>query len=302
MVKILSIILVLCICGVALSAQEKLPPLESKLKISIDVPFFPFWDTVKVDRIKNRTIQFGGSATPWKSTAMFSGLTVPRVIFTESDVRIVFEGGIMKTHDENTSRTMGQVHAVIEGAIWFVLVGSDGFFGQEQIPKITRGMNFETDFLRRSSGGQGWFGMKFGDFNQDFVVVRYGRGYVWTKGETHFIIPDIDNSDWLPLYLEQFRTVSLSAEGTARARRISQSVRLDAVEYERVIPSPDPVRFGENHIRDMWLRTETEVIPFSRLRSLRGVVVLTKDFRNQNRLMFLNDYSSVQVFLRILFN
>jgi len=209
----------------------------------------------------------------------------------------------MKTLGENPSRTMEQAHLILEGAVWHVLVGAEGFWGQEQISRATKGVNFDADFRRRSVGGQGWLGVKFGDFNRSFVAGRYGRGYARTEGETHFIVPSIaDDLDWFPVYLEEFRTVSVSVEGKARAKRISQSVRFDRVEYERVIPSPDPLRFGENRLEDIWLRTETEFIPFSHARFLRGVVILTKDFRDQNRLMFINDYSSVRVLLRLSFN
>lgn len=331
MVKVLSMVFMLFICGVVLSAQEEVSPLESRSTVwysflvrppstcqclmthllpqkqrpvlSLDIPVSPLWDMIKEDRIQNRTIQFGGTTTPWKDTVMFGGWPVPRLIFAMSDFRTVLEGGSMKTLEAGPSRTMKQADGTIEGAVWHVLVGADSFFGQEQIPGIIKGLNFDADFRRRSHGGQGWLGVKFGDFNRSFVAGRYGRGHAWTEGETRFIVPSIvDELDWFYLYLEEFRMASVSVEGKIRLKRISQSVRFDVVEYKRVFPSPDPLRFGENHLQDMWLRTETEVIPFSHARFLRGVVILTKDFRDQNRLMFTNDYSSVRVFFRLSFD
>ncbi len=320
----------LCLCGTVLSAQQESPPLESGSTVwytlpveppstclclmvrplpqkqgpafSIDIPVSPFWDTVQEERIKSRTIQFGGSATPMKSTAMFGGWLIPRIIFTAPYFRTTVEGGVMKTLNPGPSRIMEQAHLVLEGSLWYALVGAEGFFGQEQITQATKGTNFDADFRRHSYGGQGWLGVKFGDFNRSFVAGRYARGYVRTEGTTRFNIPNVSELDWLPLYLEEFRTKSFSVDGKVAARQVSQSIRLDQVKYERVVLSPDPLRFGENRLQDMWLRTETEVIPFSHARALRGVVILTKDFRDQNRLMFINDYSSLRVLLRISFN
>ncbi|HEY4474891.1 MAG TPA: hypothetical protein VJC06_03150 [Candidatus Paceibacterota bacterium] len=331
MMKNLYLAVMLCIWGTTLFAQTEidLPPLVSTpiagymflvdppltcqcLKtslpskkqgpiLSLDIPISPLWDIVHGDRIKNNTIQFGGSAMPLKSTVMFGGWPVPRIAFATSDFRTTLEGGVMKTLNESFARTMEQVNGVFEGSIWYVLVGAEGLFGREEIPQIIKGVNFDADFKRRSYGGQGWLGLKIGDFNRNFVVGRYGMGYARTEGTNHFDIPGIGNLDWFPVYLEEFRTTSFSVEGKARAKRISQSVRLDRVEYERMVPSPDPLRFGENSLQDLWLRTETEVVPFSHARFLRGVVILTKDFKDQNRLMFINDYSSVRVLLRLAF-
>ncbi len=328
MVKVLIMSLALCICGPALSAQEEPPPLESRPTIwyavlvqppaicscfpikplpkkqgptlSVDIPLSPFWDTVREDRIKNNTIQFGGSATPWKNTAIFGGWPVPRIIFAASDFRAMLEGGIMKTLNVSPSRIMGQVRGGLEGSVFYVLVGADGFWGQEQVLSATKGVNFDANFRRLSFGRQGWLGVKVGDFNRNFIAGRYGKGYAWTEGETRFVVPSIIGElDWFPAYFEEFKTTSVSVEGKVKVKRISQSIRFDDVKYERVIPSPDPLRFGENRLHDLWLRTETEVMPLSHV----GVVVIwTKDFRDQNRLMFINDYSSVRVLLRLVFN
>lgn len=300
-IRILCTAIMLGIFGVTLSAQEE-PSQKPEPLFSLDISLSPFWDTVRESRIQNRTIQFGGLATPWKNTIMFGGLPIPRIIFKTSDFRTTLEGGIMKTLDANPSRTMRQANITIEGAVWHVLFGVDSFFGQEKIYQAAKNVNFESDFRRISGGGQSWLGVKFGDFNRSFIVGRHGRGYVRTEGAIQFNVPNINNPDWSLVYLEEFRTKSFSVEGKLTARRISQSVKFDWIEYERVIPSPDPLRFGENYLEDMRLRTETEIIPFSQARFLRGVVVLTKDFRDQNRLMFINDYSSVRVFLRFSFN
>lgn len=329
--KVLSTALMLCIWGATLAAQEAkfLAPLTSRSTVwytvlmqppltcqclkthsplpkqgpifSVDIPISPLWDTVREDRIKNHTIQFGGSATPWKSTTMFGGWPVPRIIFVAPDSRTIFEIGIMKTLDANHSRTMEQARVVLEGSVWYLLIGADGFLGQEKIPRSTKGVNFEADFRRRSYGGQGWLGVKFGDFNRSFILGRYGRGYAWTEGSIRFDISNVSGLDWLPVYIEEFRTASFSVEGQAKSKWISQSIRFDQVQYERIILSPNPLRFGENHLEDMWLRTETEVSPFPHARFLRGVVILTKDLRDQNRLMFINDYSSVRFLLRLAF-
>ncbi len=332
MIKNLCAVVTLCIWGTTLFAQKEtdLPPIPSRpivgyvflvqtplvcrcLKtnplppkqesvFSLDVSFSPTWDTVKEERIKNNTVQFGGTATSLRDTVAFNGWLVPRVNFADSDFRTTLEGGIMKTLNANPSRTMKQVRGTLEGSIWHVSVGMDGFFGQEEVPLAIKGVSFDEDFIRRSFGGQGWLGVKFGDFNRSFVVGRYGRGYARTEGSTRFAVSSIDNLDWLPVYLEEFKTVSFSVEGKIKTKRISQSTRFDKVEYERMAKSPDPLRFGENHLHDMWLRTETEIIPFYRVHFLRGVIVFTKDFQDQNRLMFFNDYSSVRVFLRLSFD
>lgn len=328
--KVISMAIMLCIWEVVLFAQKRPPPLESRSTVwytllmqpsstcscfptppltkkqgptlSVDLSISPFWDTVKNDRIKNRSVQFGGTATPMKNTVMFGGWPVPRVTFAVSDLRAILEGGIMKTLDVDPFRTMEQARSVLEGSLWHALVGAEGFFGQEQILTAYKGVNFNADFRRRSSGGQGWLGVKFGDFNRSFVTGRYGKGYARTEGATHFNVPNIEDLDWFPLYFEEFKTTSFSVEGKAKAKRISQLVWFNRTEYKRVILSPDSLRFGENRLEDMWLRTETEVTPFSRARLLRGVVIFTKDFRDQNRLMFINDYPSLRVLLRLSFN
>jgi len=277
------------------------PPEKQRSVFSLDIPILPRWDTVKEDRVKSHTIQFGETTTPWRDTVIFGGWPVPRVTFTSPNFRVSLEGGIMKALDENSSRTMKQVHMITERGLWYVLIGTERFFGQEEILRASKGLNFESDFRRRSYGGQWWLGLKVGDFNRSFIAGRYGKGYVRTEGLNHFNVPSISNLDWFLIYLEEFKTKSFSIDGKVTGKRISQSVRFDRIEYERLVLSPDPLRFGENHLEDMWLRTETEVAPFPRARFLRGVVVLTKDFRNQNRLMFINDYSSMRVLLRLAF-
>ena len=309
MMKTLCLAIILCICGTNLLAQTETnlpPPSPPSQKqgsvLSLDIPIYPLWDTVQENRIKNRTIQFGVSAMPWKDTIKFGGWPLPRIIFAVSNFKATVEGGIMKTLEVGPSRTMKQGHVVLEGSMFYVLVGVGGFFGQEQIQRVIKIVNFETDFRRFSYGWQYWLGVKVGDFNRSFVAGRYGRGHVQTEGSIKFNVPNIDDLDWFSLYFEEFRIISLSVEGKVKVKFISQSVRLDQIEYERVILSPDPLRFGENHLEDRWLRTETEITPFSRFRVLRGVVIFTKNFRDQNRLMFINDYSSARVLLRLAFN
>jgi len=275
------------------------PPKKRGPVLSLDIPLSPSWDMVQEERIKNHTIQFGQSGTSWKETSRSKGWPLPRINFTSSSFRMSAEGGVIKTQGANLSRTMTQARVSLEGSLWFVLVGADGFVGQEQIPGIMKGVNFDADFLRSSYGGQSWWGIKLGDFNRNFIVGRYGRGYVRTDGEIRFIVPSItEDLDWFSEYLEEFKTESASVEGKVKTKWMGQSVRVDWMKYSKVVPSPDPLRFGENYLEDMWLRTETEVMPLSHL----GVVVaLTKDFRGQNRLMFINDYSSVRVFIRLAF-
>ncbi|KKR02524.1 MAG: hypothetical protein UT29_C0001G0004 [Candidatus Yanofskybacteria bacterium GW2011_GWA1_39_13] len=285
-----------CDCSKTDSVSKK-----QKSVFSLDIPLLPFWETVQEIRIKNRDIQFGDSTTPWEKTVKSKSWPLPRVVFASPDFRMSVEGGAIKTSDANLSRKMTQVSLGLEGSLWFVLIGADGLVGQEQIPGIMKGVNFEANFRRRSGGGQGWLGVKLGDFNHNFIVGRYGRGYIYTDGSTRFNIPDVDDIDWLPVYVEEFKTTSFSVEGKMRTKLISQSVRFDGVEYKRVTPSPDSMRFGENRLEDLWLTTETEIVPFPRIDFLRGVVVLTKDFKDKNRLMFFNDYSAVRIFIRLAF-
>lgn len=331
-VKILCTVIMLCFCGTTLFAQTEtdLSPLSSVLNnyyvpfaqpisdcrcvktestpkkqgsvFSLDVPLLPFWETVNVDTIKNKTIQFGEATPPWGNMIKSGGWPAPKIIFATSDFRMLAEGGVIKTSAINISRTMKQVHISIDGSLWFILIGADGLVSQEQIPRIMKGVNFEADFSRRSGGGQGWLGVKFGDFNHNFIAGRYGRGYTYTDGSTRFNIPNIDGIDWLPVYVEEFKTTSISIEGKMRTKWISQSLRIDGVEYKRVNPSPDPLRFGDNRFEDLWLTAETEVTPFPKVDFLRGVIVLTKDFGDKNRLMFFNDYSAVRFFVRFSFD
>lgn len=329
MTKTLCVVVVLCVFATNLFAQTEtaLPILTSKPVVgytpfvkpvsdcqcfktdspskkqrpvfSLDIPLSPSWNTVREDRIKNHTIQFGGSATLWDKTIGSKGWPIPRVVFASPDLRMSVEGGVIKTSDANFSRKMTQINFALDKNLWFVLIGTNGFFGHEQIPRIINGVNFDADFRRRSIGGQGWLGVKFGDFNRNFIAGRYGRGYIRTDGKIRFVVPSIvEELDWFSEYLEEFKTESISVEGKVKAKWISQSVRADWVKYNRVVPSPDPLRFGENRLEDVWLRTETEVMPF---KHLGIVVVLTKDFQDQNRLMFINDYSSARVFIRLAF-
>ena len=286
-----------CHCSKINSASEK-----HKSVFSLDIPLLPFWETVSVDTIKNQTVQFGESTTSWVDTTRFDGWPVPKIVFATSDFRMSTEGGVLKTSATNISRTMKQVRMTLDGSLWFVLIGADGLIGQEQIIGIMKGVNFQADFRRRSGGGQGWLGVKFGDFNHNFVTGRYGRGYIYTDGSTRFNIPDVDGIDWLPTYVEEFKSTSFSVEAKMGLKRIGQSVRFDRLEYERIIPSPDPLRFGKNRFEDLWLTAETEIAPFSKFDVLRGVIVLTKDFGDKNRLMFINDYSSIRFFVRLRFD
>lgn len=332
MIKVLCIAVTLCVSATTLFAQEEVAPLPFSAKLSavyvvfakpilncqclkteevpvkkrslvfsFDVPVVSSWDTVEDDRIKNHTVQQGSSMSGWVKTAKSDSLLFPRIVFSTPNFRIKAEGGVMKFLIPN-SRTITQRHLVLERSIWFVLAGADGFFSQEQAPDIIKGVNFSADFRRLSVGRQGWLGVKLGGFNRNFLAVRYGRGYTDTKGETHFNVSGIDGLDWFTLYSEEFKTEFLSVEGKIRAKRISQSLRIDGVEYRRVTPSPDPLRFGENRFQDLWLTAETEIAPFPKVNFLRGVVVLTKDFGNKNRLMFFNDYSAVRFFVRLSFD
>lgn len=331
MLRSLCTAVILCICGTGLFAQAEInpPPLsmvpntyyvsfvqpisdcccvkkDSTPKkqgsvFSLDVPVASSWEMIDEDRIKKHTIQSGGSMPLWVKTAKSDKWPVPRIIFSTPNFMVKAEGGVAKVSTPSP-RTMAQADMATERSVWFVLVGASGFFGQEQVSEIEKGVNFSADFRRRSGGGQGWLGIKFGDFNRNFIAGRYGKGYVYTDGADQFNVPGVDGLDWLPVYIEEFKTELASVEGKTRTRWISQSVRVDWVKYNRVNLSPDPLRFGENYLEDMWLRTETEITPFSKINFLRGVVVLTKDFGDKNRLMFFNDYSSVRFFVRLTFD
>lgn len=291
-----------CECIKDYSISDKSSFQKEGLAFSVDIPLYSSWDTAGENRIKNRTIQFGGSATPMKETVAFGGWPVPRVILAAPEFRAVFEGGAMKTTGTDFSRTMEQFQGSLEVSIFHVLVGVDGFFGQEEIPQATKSLNFNADFFRQSYGEGGRLGLKLGDFDNSFIAGRYGRGYIRTEASTRFNVPGISELDRFPLYSEEFRTTLFSVEGRVRARWISQSLQMDRVGYKRVVSSPDPLRYGENNLQDIWLRTETEIIPIPRLHFVRGVLIFTKDFRDQNRLMFMNDYSSLRFVLRIGIN
>lgn len=335
MTRILCMAVMLCVSATTLFAQEEVVPLPLSAKLpivgyisfikpvlscdclkketsskkvkpkvkpifSLDIPIASSWDTVEEDRIKNHTVQQGSSMPLWVKTSRSDKWPIPRIIFSTQNFRIETEGGVMKVLTPSP-RTMAQVDMVMEKSIWFVLVGAGGFFSQEDFPEFSREVNFSADFRRLSVGRQGWLGIKLGDFNRNFIAGRYGRGNIYTDGSALFNVPGVDGLDWLPLYIEEFKTESLSVEGKAKTRWVSQSMQINRVEYKRVTPSPDPLRFGENRFEDLWLTSETEITPFPKVGILRGVIVLTKDFRDKNRLMFFNDYSAVRFFIRLVF-
>ncbi|MBI2068784.1 MAG: hypothetical protein HYT67_01625 [Candidatus Yanofskybacteria bacterium] len=280
--------------------QIKKVPGSRKL-FAVDMPLFPLWETVSIDRIMNGAISAGPAVHPWSEVSSFGGWPVPRLNFSTDNTFFRTEGGVMKNAGGGHERNAGQINMAFDGSVWYALLGVDALFSQEKVSSAISGINFNADFRRRSYGGKGWVGIKIGSFADDYIAVRYAQGWIGTEGDSQFVVPDVDGIEWQPLYLEEFQTRAVILDGQVRLSRLSQNVRAEKVVYKRVKRSTDPLVFGENYLGDFTVRSETELIPLKKHDLIRMVLAGTKDFGGNNKLLFQNDYSAVRILLRIAF-
>ena len=282
------------------TSEDKKIAKKSEQLLTLDISFPTLWAVVDVRRIYNVTIQSGAFLEPWEDSVKFQEWPIPAFKAVTKNTLFRADADILNVRDRGLVRRADQIELGAEGG-WWGLIGISGFFSQETILGAIRGLSYDADFRRQSYGGNAWVGVKVGNFTKHFLLARYGRGYIGTRGDFMFRIVDADKVEWLPIYFEEFYTESFSVKETTRIKWVSQSIEVENIRYTRVVFSPNPAVFGKNKLEELIIRGELEFTPWSKYDKLRLLVVGTKDLRNRERLLFRNEPASVRALLRIAF-
>ena len=284
---------------------------NSGFLVSFDIPLINSRRTVNVERIENASLGVSSVLSPWSDNINYSSAFTPELGFANRYLNLKVGGGIEKGLDQGNIRASRYIDGSMDLSIWKFVVVGDGFYENENDPGIVKGLAFNADFSRTSSGYRGWGGLKFGNFARNFVSVKGGPGYVKTEA---YKIYDIDLPERLWLYEEEFKIKSLSIEGKITNYRFSEGLKVEGNYYKRVENSPDPYRFGRNEFGDVLLQGTFEVIPSLKYDFIRLMIRGSKRLgtqighsglvfdNNPDSLLFRNDQATIRVYLRIAFN
>ncbi len=280
--------------------------------VTIDFTLFPQTrTTVDINRIKTGTVNLGTAIQSFSEELKYGYFTpdlrvrdkdvklifryyfVPELRIQDEDVRFIFRGGLGRAVDLNLVRSNYDASFEVDGSIWIFDLGLDWFFDLEKIPNSIKGLEYDADFSRKSAGVKGWTGVKIGSFTRNFVMVRVGKGYVTTRATKKFNVESV-NTEPFDLYREGFQTESASLEVGLRQKRFGQNLRGVANLYQRVIDSPDPLRFGLNQFVDYKLEGTFEVVPFLSHDFFRVLLRANKTLGDRDSLMFSSDPPDVR--------
>jgi len=273
----------------------------SKRIVFLDVPVTSLRKTVDIRRIKNGNLQLGTVLEPWEdkiSFGPFSNLALGAYLGGTS---VVLGGGFGKNTTEDTIRRTRGAKLEIDQSVWMVLFGTEGFIEQEKVSEISDTTGLSVNFARLSYGGKGWIGFKIGQFKDDFLAIKLGKGYVATEGERLYKSSSLLETVPFTIYFEDFDIESVSAEGRWRWDRFSLGTRADYDWYERRLISPDPYRYGKNKFEDFAIKGTLEIVPVLKFQTIRFLVRGQKSFFERSGLLFRNEDPNLQFILRIAF-
>lgn len=259
--------------------------------VLIDFTVFPqpqTRTTVDTNRIKSGTVNLGTAVNPFAKELKYNYYFVPEFRAQSKNVRFIFRGGWGQVTDLNLVRSSQDLGLEVDGSIWIFDLGADGFADWEKTPNGVKGLHYNADFLRESAGVRGWVGVKVGSFTRNFIMVKIGQGYITTKATKKFNVESVDTR-LFDLYKEDFKFYSASAEIGLRQKRFGENLKGVASLYQRVLDSPDPLRFGWNQFRDYKLEGSFEITPSLSHDFFRVLLRGNKTLGDRDGLMFSSD-------------
>lgn len=270
--------------------------------IFIDFPFFSDRETIDLQRIKKRNLNIGSILNPWEQDVRFDLRPIPRLELVTQDLNVTLNTNLDQYRESDITRHVKYARLSVESNIWAVAFGGESFIFREDVSNVLSVYKFKGDFYRYSYGGQGFWGLKFGNYVSNFISANYGVGYVLTNGQEIYHSPTLRKKEILPLYKEEFRTRGFSLAGKLRVNPISAKLDVEKTWYYRVLASPDPLRFGLNRFEDLVARGTLEVSLLPKHDQIRLVAEMTKYLGSKERLLFKNNDPEFQLFLRIAFH
>lgn len=275
-------------------------PAYGQRLITVDFPLVPRAATVDSKRILDLSLNQSSVNEPWEETLGHTFMPLPEVGYLTPKTRVKMVAQIFSAKDDGLSRRGAFGHVRIDRTIRRIFFAGDAFIGKETAFTIPVGDEFESQFTRFSYGGRGWFGARLGRLNGNFMVVKYGWGYVSTEGRQKFSHPNIDSGlEAFELYEEEFSTRTLGLDAGLNIGRVRFFLEGEKTRYRRYLDSPDPFRYGLNRFSDTKVKLDFEVLPLKRTDQIQLVTRVSKTFGKNDSILFFNNYPGVQVFVRI---
>ncbi|MBI4120254.1 MAG: hypothetical protein HY454_02195 [Parcubacteria group bacterium] len=272
---------------------------QEKFLLAIDVPLALWEYSASLNGVESRP--FGESIQSERRNIGFPYALWPRISFYSKNAHLDFRGGASTVWDGGKIRKNTEVNLLIEGSVWLVLVGVEGFKFDEDVPFVLAGDGYRIDFNRQAYGGDAWIGAKLGSFHGSFIAVRFGKGLVESQGKEEYVSSVLNDSIFIPLYSQRFSLDRQSVEGRVLTRYFAPAFKFESNKYEKQARSEGDFVLKDNSFDDSMLRLEIELIPPPKRNPVRIVVQRTYYYGRWNRLLFKNYQSDWQVYLRFAF-
>ncbi|MEK7138612.1 MAG: hypothetical protein AAB799_00330 [Patescibacteria group bacterium] len=280
--------------------QEK---KKDSFLFAIDFPLYPLiTSVVDTEQVKNGVMPKDLSRLNKQADVKYP--IVPDFGFYSRNFYLDLNGGIFNVPvGKSGFLKLNYVDQTIQGSVWLILVGADGFFFKEAVPNVLGTDDFKINFSRQSYGGTGFGGLKIGRFNKTFVAGGVGRGYVFAKGEENYQSKIIPRLGPFTLYREEFRTLSVFGETRVALGHIVPRAKVERKTYERISSGSRLALYGfnSNRFQDTIVEAGLEVIPSLKHDLVRFIIKTGRVFGDKERLLLRSDRPEWQVFLRIAF-
>jgi len=260
---------------------------------AIDFPIYPMRTSIiDVEQIKNGTIPKDLGRLNRQADVKYP--IIPHLGFYSQSFYLDLDGGVFKLPaNKGEFIQSSYVAQTVQGSIWLVLFGADGFFFKETVPNVLSTEDFKINFTRQSYGGTGFSGIKLGRFNGTFLVGGVGRGYVFIEGEEDYRSKIISRLGPFSLYHKEFWTLSEFGETRLALGHFAPRAKVERRTYKEISSG--------SLFRDTTLEVDLEIIPSLKHNLVRFIVKTGKVFGGKERLLIRSDKPEWQVFLRIAF-
>lgn len=282
-----------------LSRSSKPQVKENKFLVTVDFPLLPRRNMASIRGIENQP--FGRSVKLVEKDIGPKHSLFPKVSFSSKNVHASYEGFYFVVPDYGKKREIFQTDGAVEGSLWLVLVGARGFYFEETTPFILWGDNYQLDFERDAYGATAWLGVKLGSFHKNFIVARIGQGLIESRGQEVYVSSVLSHPIYVTLYSQRYDVDHFSSEGRVRIYNLAPSLTIESSRYRRSNNPNNYFGLIESTFRDTKVEGRLEVIPHLKKDMLRVFVQRTEYFGSWNRLLFRNENSSWQVYIRLAF-
>lgn len=284
---------------------------NEKKHFLIDFPVYPQTRlTLITDRIEKRDINLGNSASFLFKNVKYEYYFEPKIRVLSESVNLVFAGGLGESFSQRILRSEQSVSFETEGSIWLIDIGIDGDFYRERVFGAIKGVKYDSDFYRKSQSIIGWAGLKVGDFSDDFVSFKFGKGFAKSQAFERFRISNVDTS-YFDLYRYNFWIDSGRIEVGLRQKRFRESIRITSNIFWYRPKTSDDSMLGFNHFNEYIFDGTLEVTPFLRADNFRLAIKGSKFFGSNDGLIFRSRYPdfdsmqgsrfpSLQIILRLV--